>query len=176
MIERYLLYEKNLTKSPFCNLYDVVVFRLLTLIFLILTSFEIRECGKYHIFKNNLNNINYEQFFSNFNIDYVVNFAAQSHVDSSFNDSLKYTSDNIMGTHNLIEGCRLYGKIKKFIHISTDEVYGESINEKKTEQSILCPTNPYAATKAGAELIVQSYIQSYIFDYYCYYFNYFNKP
>ena len=64
-----------------------------------------------------------------------------------------------------MECCRKYGNIEKFIHVSTDEVYGESFLEmneqKKTEQSILCPTNPYAATKAGAELIAQSYFHSF---------------
>jgi dTDP-glucose 4,6-dehydratase/UDP-glucose 4,6-dehydratase len=70
-----------------------------------------------------------------------------------------------MGTHTLLEACRKYKKIQKFIHVSTDEVYGESMNSvdetHKTEHSILCPTNPYAATKAGAELIAQSYNHSY---------------
>ena len=65
----------------------------------------------------------------------------------------------------MLECARKYNKIEKFIHVSTDEVYGESIldldEEMKTEQSILCPTNPYAATKAGAELIAQSYIHSF---------------
>jgi dTDP-glucose 4,6-dehydratase/UDP-glucose 4,6-dehydratase len=86
-------------------------------------------------------------------------------VQNSFEDSLKYTQDNILGTHILLECCRHYGKLERFIHVSTDEVYGESmnsVNEKsKTEQSILCPTNPYAATKAGAELIAQSYNHSF---------------
>ena len=76
-----------------------------------------------------------------------------------------YTNDNIVGTHNLLECCRIYKNIQKFIHVSTDEVYGESMNEvnekHKTEHSILCPTNPYAATKAGAELIAQSYQHSF---------------
>ena len=98
-------------------------------------------------------------------ITHVIHFAAQSHVQNSFEDSIKYTHDNVLGTHTLLECSRKYGKIKKFIHVSTDEVYGESmnsINEKqKTEHSILCPTNPYAATKAGAELIAQSYCHSY---------------
>lgn len=98
-------------------------------------------------------------------ITHVIHFAAQSHVQNSFEDSLKYTHDNILGTHNLLECCRKYGKIQKFIHVSTDEVYGESMNTvdelHKTEHSILCPTNPYAATKAGAELIAQSYCHSY---------------
>ena len=64
-----------------------------------------------------------------------------------------------------MEVCRKYGKVKRFIHVSTDEVYGESmisdIENKKNEESILCPTNPYAATKAGAELIAQSYYHSF---------------
>ena len=99
-------------------------------------------------------------------ITHIIHFAAQSHVQTSFSDSLNYTQDNIMGTHNLLEINRLYNPhLKKFIHVSTDEVYGESmLNDdeiSKTEQSILCPTNPYAATKAGAELIAQSYIHSY---------------
>lgn len=100
-----------------------------------------------------------------YNCTYVINFAAQSHVQNSFEESLLYTQSNIVGTHTLLECCRLYGKIKKIIHVSTDEVYGQSLldldESAKTEQSILCPTNPYAATKAGAELIAQSYIHSY---------------
>jgi dTDP-glucose 4,6-dehydratase len=99
------------------------------------------------------------------NITHVIHFAAQSHVQNSFEDSLTFTKDNILGTHVLLECCRNYGKIIKFIHVSTDEVYGESMNKVdelcKTEHSILCPTNPYAATKAGAELIAQSYNHSY---------------
>ena len=99
------------------------------------------------------------------NIDQVIHFAAQSHVQNSFEDSLQFTRDNVLGTHVLIECCRKYGKIEKFVHVSTDEVYGESMNnideQHKTEHSILCPTNPYAATKAGAELIAQSYNHSY---------------
>jgi dTDP-glucose 4,6-dehydratase/UDP-glucose 4,6-dehydratase len=98
-------------------------------------------------------------------ITHVIHFAAQSHVQNSFEDSLQYTHDNILGTHTLLECCRKYGGIKKFVHVSTDEVYGESMNSvdelHKTEHSVLCPTNPYAATKAGAELIAQSYCHSY---------------
>ena len=88
----------------------------------------------------------------------------QSHVQNSFDNSIEFTNDNILGTHNLLE-CIKNMVIKKLIHVSTDEVYGESmldVNEqKKTEHSILCPTNPYAATKAGAELIAQSYNHSF---------------
>lgn len=101
--------------------------------------------------------------FSKYNVAYVVHFAAQTHVDNSFVDSIHYTVDNILGTHQLIECCRLFGNIKRFIHISTDEVYGElTANcEDSVENSLLNPTNPYAATKAGAEFIVRSYYYSY---------------
>jgi len=93
-----------------------------------------------------------------------MHFAAQTHVEYSFENSLDYTNDNIYGTHILLECCRIYGKIDKFIHISTDEVYGESLlddNLKKDENSILYPTNPYAATKAAAEMLVISYYKSF---------------
>jgi dTDP-glucose 4,6-dehydratase len=99
------------------------------------------------------------------NVTHIIHFAAQSHVQNSFEDSLTFTKDNILGTHVLLECCRKYRNIVKFIHVSTDEVYGESMNtiheQHKTEHSVLCPTNPYAATKSGAELIAQSYNHSY---------------
>jgi len=123
---------------------------------------EIRNSDRYTLIKGNLcSNDLLNHLLKAYKIDTVIHFAAQSHVQNSFDDALKYTYDNIVGTHTLLESCRIYGKIKKFIHISTDEVYGESLlseeEEKKNEQSILCPTNPYAATKAGAELIANSY-------------------
>jgi len=123
---------------------------------------EIRNSNRYHLIKGNLCSIDLlNHILDNYKIDTVIHIAAQSHEQNSFEDSLKYTYDNILGTHTLLESCRKYGGIQKFIHISTDEVYGESLlsedEEKKNEQSILCPTNPYAATKAGAELIANSY-------------------
>ena len=122
--------------------------------------------NKYKLIKGNLCSYDLvNHIINDYNIEYVIHFAAQSHVQNSFEDALQYTKDNIVGTHNLLEVVRKYGKIKKFIHVSTDEVYGESMIEKgenkKTEESILCPTNPYAATKASAELIAQSYYHSF---------------
>lgn len=95
-----------------------------------------------------------------FSINTIIHFAAQTHVDNSFEKSLDYTQDNIVGTHVLLECARTYGKIHRFIHISTDEVYGDT-HEKADENSVLCPTNPYAATKAAAELLVKSYWHSF---------------
>ena len=127
---------------------------------------DIRNSSKYVFVDGNLcdDKLVKEVIYNN-NITHVIHFAAQSHVQNSFDDSIIFTKDNVLGTHVLLEECRKYGKIKKFIHVSTDEVYGESMNDvdehHKTEHSILCPTNPYAATKAGAELMAQSYNHSY---------------
>ena len=99
-------------------------------------------------------------------IDLIIHFAAQSHVDNSFNNSLQYTVDNVHGTHTLLEASRLYGKLGLFLHMSTDEVYGESIigsDVMNTEKSLLKPTNPYAASKAAAECILHAYGISYNF-------------
>jgi dTDP-glucose 4,6-dehydratase len=129
-------------------------------------SENIRLSDKYVFVKGNLcdNNL-VSKVLQEHSITHIIHFAAQSHVQNSFEDSIKFTHDNIVGTHTLLECSRKYGAISRFIHVSTDEVYGESLNEvnekHKTEQSILCPTNPYAATKAGAELIAQSYAHSY---------------
>ena len=127
---------------------------------------HIRKSDRYKLIKGNL--CSFELISSTlerYNIDTVIHFAAQSHVQNSFDDALQYTNDNVVGTHTLLEACRKYEKIQRFIHISTDEVYGESMisenEEKKTEGSVLCPTNPYAATKAAAELIAKSYYHSF---------------
>jgi UDP-glucose 4,6-dehydratase len=127
---------------------------------------DIRKSEFYQLIIGNICDTNLINYILNKNkITHVIHFAAQSHVDNSFENSLQYTQDNILGTHTLLECCRKYGQIERFIHVSTDEVYGESMleeNEKhKTEHSVLCPSNPYAATKAGAELIAQAYYHSY---------------
>lgn len=97
-------------------------------------------------------------------IDVVMHFAAQSHVDNSFGNSYEFTRNNFEGTHALLEACRraTETKIKRFLHVSTDEVYGENLSDSNTEhESLLTPTNPYAATKAGAEMLVMAYGRSY---------------
>ena len=127
---------------------------------------EIRKSKNYKFIQGNITSSELiSHILYTYSIDTVLHFAAQSHVQNSFSDSILYTQDNILGTHTLIEEFRKYKKIKKFIHISTDEVYGSSMveEEPKQEHSVLCPTNPYAATKAGAELIAQSYYHSFEF-------------
>jgi nucleoside-diphosphate-sugar epimerase len=128
---------------------------------------NIQKSNRYIFIKLNLRDLEcIKNLFIENKITHIIHFAAQSHVDNSFLESLEYTQDNIVGTHNLLECTRIYCKdLKKFIHVSTDEVYGDSmidISEKhKTENSILCPTNPYASSKAAAELIATSYYHSF---------------
>jgi dTDP-glucose 4,6-dehydratase len=128
---------------------------------------HVRADPRYIFIKCNLRNKDdVDSIFRLFDVTHVVHFAAQSHVQTSFTDALEYTMDNVVGTHNLLESARLHcPRLKKFIHVSTDEVYGESTmnpcDAQKTEHSVLCPTNPYAATKAAAELIAQSYYHSF---------------
>lgn len=124
---------------------------------------KIRNSPLYTLIKGNLCSKDLvSHILEHFSVNKVIHFAAQSHVDNSFDGALDYTRDNIMATHILLECCRQYGNIDLFIHVSTDEVYGDSmLEEKKTEQSVLCPTNPYAATKAAAELIAKSYYFSF---------------
>ena len=95
-------------------------------------------------------------------IDTIMHFAAQTHVDNSFGNSFQFTQNNIMGTHVLLESAKIAG-VKRFIHVSTDEVYGEQRLDQDAmdEEQLLEPTNPYAATKAGAEFIAKSYFRSF---------------
>jgi len=123
-----------------------------------------RNSKNYILIKESICNADIiSDILNKYNINIVIHFAAQSHVQHSFTNPLLYTNDNIVGTHILLEECRKYNKLERFIHISTDEVYGESLlnDNPKIEQSILCPTNPYAATKASAELIAKSYYYSF---------------
>jgi UDP-glucose 4,6-dehydratase len=97
-------------------------------------------------------------------IDTIMHFAAQTHVDNSFGNSFAFTQSNIYGTHVLLECAKNCPTIRRFVHVSTDEVYGEGEDfetDPMSEEHVLEPTNPYAATKAGAEFLVKSYFRSF---------------
>ena len=94
-------------------------------------------------------------------VDCVVHLAAESHVDNSFGNSLQFTLSNTLGTHTLMEACRIAKVPPRIIHVSTDEVYGEALGKPFVETSILNPTNPYSASKASAEMVVNSYSYSF---------------
>ena len=128
------------------------------------SNIENVEPGVATFVKGNIGNAELiEHLIKEYNFDYVFHFAAQSHVDNSFENALSFTIDNTHATHVLIEACRQYLPNVEFIHFSTDEVYGESKTDVPfTEDTgVLRPTNPYSASKAAAEMIVRSYIESF---------------
>lgn len=95
--------------------------------------------------------------------DYVVHFAAESHVDRSITDPGVFVKTNVIGTQNLLDAAKHYG-IKKFVHVSTDEVYGELDFDPTTfftEDTPLQPNSPYSASKASSDLLVRAYHETY---------------
>jgi len=91
-----------------------------------------------------------------YDVDYVFNFAAETHVDNSIVDSSRFTWSNIVGVENLLElirGKRNY-EMPVLVHISTDEVYGDVLNGKHSESDPLRPSNPYSASKAAADMLI----------------------
>merc|ERR1719203_373609 len=106
-----------------------------------------------------------EHVFGEYAVDAVMHFAAESHVDLSFENALVFTENNVVGTHVLLECAKkrsAAGSFGLFLHISTDEVYGDSNHGAPSkEDARLLPTNPYAARKAAAEMMVRSYSVSF---------------
>jgi dTDP-glucose 4,6-dehydratase len=104
-----------------------------------------------------------EEIFSNDvdYVDYVVNFAAESHVDRSIKDPSIFLKTNVLGTQVLLDAARKYG-VKKYLQVSTDEVYG-SLGDTGyfTEQTPLAPNSPYSASKASADLLAMAYHRTY---------------
>jgi dTDP-glucose 4,6-dehydratase len=112
-------------------------------------------------FKTDICNTQFlNHIFDTFEIEYIMHFAAYTHVDHSFGNSLEFTQNNVLGTHCLLEVAKNHKSVKKFIYVSTDEVYGNT-NRINDENGMIIPTNPYAATKAAAEMIAMSYYKSF---------------
>jgi len=96
-------------------------------------------------------------------VDAIIHFAAESHVDRSILDPLIFTRTNIIGTQNLLEAAKKFG-IKKFHHVSTDEVFGAlplGTEDKFNEATPYNPHSPYAASKAGSDHIVRAYFDTF---------------
>jgi dTDP-glucose 4,6-dehydratase len=104
-----------------------------------------------------------DEVLKEFSIDWIVNFAAESHVDRSILDSAPFIHTNIGGTQVLIDSARAMG-VGRFVQVSTDEVYG-SLGEtgEFTEDTPLAPNSPYAASKAAADLLVRAAVQTHGF-------------
>jgi len=135
-------------------------------------------CGNLENLKDTENNPNYQfikgdiadsqlvdKIILENKVDYIVNFAAESHVDRSIEDPKIFLESNIIGTHNLLEIAKKYhqkGQIKKYLQISTDEVYGTlGKTGYFTEKTPLAPNSPYSASKAGADFIVRAYNETF---------------
>lgn len=94
--------------------------------------------------------------------DVVCHFAAESHVDRSLMESGEFITSEVLGTYMLLEAARKNPKLKKFLHVSTDEVYGDVPDgEYSVETDLLRPRSPYSASKAGAEMQVIAYVETY---------------
>ena len=120
--------------------------------------------SKYNLLKMDL--LDYDllkQLFININFDLIIHLAAESHVDNSFESPLKFTQNNVIATQNILECIRIINPSIKMIHFSTDEVVGDQ-NEEGELEDYYHPTNPYAASKAAAEMLIKSYIKSYKLD------------
>ena len=92
--------------------------------------------------------------------DVIVNFAAETHVDRSISNPKQFLETNILGTYTLLEAAKKHETL--FVHISTDEIYGDATNQDSfNEKSILKPSNPYSATKAAADHLVEAYARTY---------------
>jgi dTDP-glucose 4,6-dehydratase len=106
-----------------------------------------------------------EQAIDKYNIETIINFAAESHVDRSINEPKVFIETNVTGTLTLLEAAR-DKKIKKFVQISTDEVYGElGETGKFTEQTLLSPNSPYSASKTAADLLVRAFGHTFGLNY-----------
>lgn len=132
---------------------------------------EIENNPRHHFIKGDICNyelVNY--VLRKYRPDYIVNFAAESHVDRSISTPSVFVETNIMGTLTLLEVARhIWSKNdfrgNRFLQVSTDEVYGSLSNERDyfTEESNITPSSPYSASKAGADMMVRAFSQTYGF-------------
>ena len=122
---------------------------------------EVENSQKYSFVKGNITD---KKLMENLisECDCVVNFAAESHVDRSILDPTPFLNSNILGTFNILNIIK--NQKKRLFHISTDEVYGTILEGSATEETRFNPSSPYSATKASAELLINSYVKTYDVD------------
>ena len=125
---------------------------------------ELKAQDKFIFYKTNICDCQaIEKIFRDEMPEIVINFAAESHVDRSIENSRIFLETNVLGTQTLLDACLKYG-VKRFHQISTDEVYGDlplDCEEAFTENSLLKPSSPYSASKAAADLLVLSYFRTH---------------
>jgi dTDP-glucose 4,6-dehydratase len=121
--------------------------------------------GRYHFVRGDIANAELVlHLFETHKIEAVVNFAAESHVDRSITDASPFVRTNIAGAQSLLDAARHYG-IRRFVHVSTDEVYGTlGPDGKFTEDTPLAPNSPYSASKAGADMLMRAAYETFGMD------------
>ena len=118
---------------------------------------EFQKNPKFKYIKKDINDIDYI-----LDCDYVINTAAESHVDNSISGSDVFLKSNINGVHNLLQNLKKNKfKVPTFLHFSTDEVYGDIEEGAHTENDLLKPSNPYSATKAAADMLICAWARTY---------------
>jgi len=139
-----------------------------------ITNIDAMHAGSNPLNLKNLRNPNYQFIKGNIcdkklmkklieDVDFVINFAAESHVDRSIKNPEPFIQSNVIGVYTILELLRTKRKVK-FLQISTDEVYGEILKGKFLECDKLNPSNPYSATKASAEMLIRCYTRTYNLD------------
>ena len=100
-----------------------------------------------------------------FKSDGIFNLAADTHVDRSIDNPYPFIKNNILGVYNLLESIRKYNKKTRLIHISTDEVYGDILGTKRSDENFpYVPSSPYSATKASSDHLIYSYVRTFNVD------------
>lgn len=118
--------------------------------------------GRYHFVHGDIGDGRLvPELMRRFSFDAVLNFAAESHVDRSIADPFPFVTTNVLGTQNLLEAAR-QAEIPRFVHISTDEVYGSlGPDGQFTEDTPLAPNSPYSASKASSDLLARAYFHTH---------------
>jgi dTDP-glucose 4,6-dehydratase len=120
---------------------------------------EVKKNSNYSFLKDDIKNTETMNKLAK-DVDVIVNFAAETHVDRSIANPRPFIETNVLGTYSLLEAVRKNDKM--FIHVSTDEIYGDADEGQSfTEDDILKPSNPYSATKAAADHLVEAYHRTY---------------
>jgi len=124
---------------------------------------EFKNSKKYKFVKLDIKNKKLKDIFIKYKPDGVFNLAAETHVDRSIDNPDSFIQSNIVGVYNLLESFKKFSKSNKskLIHISTDEVYGDILSGRSSEEYPYKPSSPYAASKAASDHLVSSYVRTY---------------
>ena len=152
----------NFTRLALSKGYSVVVFDKLTYAGNLSTLQDISNHSNYTFYQGDISdNSAINRLFEQHSFHFVINFAAESHVDRSISDPDVFIKSNILGVQILLEACRKH-QTPRFLQVSTDEVYGSlGTTGFFTEDTPLDPSSPYSSSKAGADLLVQAWHRTY---------------